>query len=72
MARIDCQRCGDRAGTSPPTATNSPWYATNPAGEKVPVCGFCWSQLRSHLSGMPKVAWDDEPIHKQMDRLGIK
>ena len=40
-------------------------------GKLVPVCLYCFEQLRSHQWGMPKQEWDDEPIHKAMDRMNL-
>ena len=62
--KVDCSRCGDRAGIMW-HETASPWWARNPDGEKVPVCAYCFSQLQNHA------AWDDEPAHKKMEREGV-
>lgn len=62
MPNALCARCNDKT-------EKDPWWGRNPEGVKVPVCGNCFCQLRSHLSGMPKVEWGDEPIHKKMERM---
>ena len=59
MPNAPCARCGDPTG-------REPWWAMHD-GKKVPVCLYCSEQLRSH-PGMPQQEWDDEPIHKAMDR----
>ena len=69
MAKVICRRCGDSAGSTGRSATSSPMWATNPEGERVPVCVYCWSQLNAVRALRAK--WDDEPTHKKMDRLGI-